>query len=81
MSALHAAFNSPDQPLAYVVFGGTNRTSGIVGYNRFSDLEKLQSLGQPRYKTAERLMRSEEELGRVDFLVREDFSDSQLESL
>ena len=74
MSALHAAFNSPDQPLAYVVFGGTNRTSGIVGYNRFSDLEKLQSLGQPRYKTAERLMRSEEELGRVDFLVREDFS-------
>ena len=81
MSALHAAFNSPDQPLAYVVFGGTNRTSGIVGYNRFSDLEKLQSLGQPRYKTAERLMRSEEELGRVDFLVREDFLDSQLESL
>ena len=74
MSALHAAFNSPDQPLAYTVFGGTNRTSGIVGYNRFSNLQKLESLAQPRNKTAEQLQRSEEEFRKIDFLVGEDFS-------
>ena len=35
LTALHAAANSPEQPLAYSVFGGTSRTSGIIGYNRF----------------------------------------------
>ena len=30
MSALHAAFNSPDQPLAYAVFGGESRTAALL---------------------------------------------------
>ena len=48
LTALHAAYNSPDQPLAYAVFGGESRTSGIIGYNRFDDLSRLSDLAQPR---------------------------------
>lgn len=47
LSALHAAFNSPQEPLAYSVFGGLSRTAGIVGYNRFDDLSVMRRLSQP----------------------------------
>ena len=48
LSALHAAANSPDQPLAYSVYGGnTTRTAGLVSYNRFDDIRRLRELSQP----------------------------------
>ncbi len=47
MSALFAAAQAPDQPLAYSVFGGLSRTAGIIGYNRFDDLSVLRGLTQP----------------------------------
>ena len=47
LSALHAAFNSPQEPLAYSVFGGLSRTAGIVGYNRFDDLSVMRRLSEP----------------------------------
>ena len=48
LSALHAAYQSPDEPLAYAVFGGESRTAGIIGYNRFDDVSRLRTLSQPR---------------------------------
>ena len=47
LSALFAAAESPEQPLAYSVFGGVSRTAGIIGYNRFDDLNVLRRLTQP----------------------------------
>ena len=47
MSALFAAAQAPEQPLAYSVFGGLSRTAGIIGYNRFDDLSVLRGLTQP----------------------------------
>ena len=48
LSALHAAANSPDQPLAYSVYGGnTTRTAGLLSYNRFNDISMLRSLAMP----------------------------------
>lgn len=48
VTALHAAVNSPDQPLAYSVYGGgTSRTAGIITYNRFDDVSRLRELSQP----------------------------------
>jgi hypothetical protein len=48
LSALHAAANSPDQPLAYSVYGGnTARTAGLLSYNRFSDISVLRELATP----------------------------------
>ena len=47
LSALFAAAESPEQPLAYSVFGGVSRTAGIIGYNRFDDLNVLRRLAQP----------------------------------
>ena len=47
LSALFAAAQAPEQPLAYSVFGGLSRTAGIIGYNRFDDLSVLRGLTQP----------------------------------
>ena len=47
LSALFAAAESPEQPLAYSVFGGVSRTAGIIGYNRFDDLNVLRRLTEP----------------------------------
>lgn len=85
LTALHAAYNSPDQPLAYAVFGGESRTSGIIGYNRFDDLRRLSELAQPRMKEWQMhndegehtethfvLQRPQMEYDRVDRLVSEE---------
>lgn len=47
LSALFAAAQSPDQPLAYTVFEGFSRTAGLIGYNRFDDLSNMGTLVQP----------------------------------
>ena len=47
LSALFAAAQSPDQPLAYTVFQGFSRTAGLIGYNRFDDLSNMGVLVQP----------------------------------
>ena len=47
LSALFAAAQSPNQPLAYSVFGGTSRTAGLVGYNQFSNLAAARTLVRP----------------------------------
>ena len=47
LPALFAAAESPDEPLAYSVFGGVSRTAGIIGYNRFDDLNVLRRLVEP----------------------------------
>ena len=73
MSALHAAFNSPDQPLAYAVFGGESRTAGIIGYNRFDDVRRLKNLAQPRVRPWDSLpKRTQAEFDRVDDLVSDE---------
>jgi len=48
LSALFAAAQSPDQPLAYSVFGGTSRTANLVSLNRFgNDLSVMNELARP----------------------------------
>ena len=47
LSALFAAAQSPDQPLAYSVFDGFSRTAGLIGYNRFDDLSNIGALIRP----------------------------------
>ena len=47
LSALFAAAQSPDQPLAYSVFDGFSRTAGLIGYNRFDDLSNMGALIRP----------------------------------
>ena len=47
LSALFAASQSPNQPLAYSVFDGFSRTAGLIGYNQFSDLSAARTLVQP----------------------------------
>jgi hypothetical protein len=75
LSALHAAYNSPDQPLAYAVFGGESRTAGIIGYNRFDDVSRLRSLSQPRTQSwSNTSKRSMEEYDRVDSLVSDELT-------
>ena len=75
LSALHAAYNSPDQPLAYAVFGGESRTAGIIGYNRFDDVSRLRNLSQPRTQSwSNTPKRSMEEYDRVDSLVSDELT-------
>ena len=82
LTALHAAYQSPNEPLAYAVFGGESRTSGIIGYNRFDDLNRLSQLAQPRMRQEHRYddegnltdvvyqtVRSKAEYGRIDRLM------------
>jgi len=47
LSALFAAAQSPEQPLAYSVFDGFSRTAGLIGYNRFDDLSNMGALIRP----------------------------------
>ena len=47
LSALFAASQSPDQPLAYSVYGGLSRTGGLISLNRFDDLADMALLVQP----------------------------------
>ena len=47
LSALFAAAQSPEQPLAYSVFDGFSRTAGLIGYNRFDDLSNMGALVRP----------------------------------
>ena len=47
LSALFAASQSPDQPLAYSVYGGLSRTGGLISLNRFDDLADMALLAQP----------------------------------
>lgn len=47
LSALFAAAQSPDQPLAYSVYGGTSRTAGLTSLNRFDNLSDMTVLAQP----------------------------------
>jgi hypothetical protein len=47
LSALFAAAQSPEQPLAYSVFDGFSRTAGLIGYNRFDDLSNMRALIRP----------------------------------
>ena len=47
LSALFSAAQSPEQPLAYSIFGGFSRTSGLIRYNRFDDMRRLGALVEP----------------------------------
>ena len=63
LTALHAATNSPGQPLAYSVFGGgTSRTSGLIAYNSFDGVDRLRELIQPERVNFENFARPQEEL-------------------
>ena len=77
LSALHAAANSPDQPLAYSVYGGNiTRTAGLVSYNRFDRIDRLRELSQPLRSAwnPERFMRPEIELLEAQRLTNESVS-------
>ena len=77
LSALHAAANSPDQPLAYSVYGGnTTRTAGLLSYNRFDDISRLRELSQPLRNpwSPESFARPEREILEAQRLTRESAS-------
>lgn len=73
LAALHAAYYAPNQPLAYSVFGSFSRTSGIISYNRFSNLQVLRSLAQPSIDPwSGNLRREQAELDRASTLVSDE---------
>lgn len=73
LSALFAAAESPDQPLAYSVFGGVSRTAGIIGYNRFDDLNVLRRLVEPNIDSwSGETKRWESDLARSQQLLESD---------
>ena len=73
LAALHAAYYASDQPLAYSVYGRFSRTSGIISYNRFSNLQVLRSLAQPTIDPWSGTLRREQmELDRASTLVSDE---------
>ena len=75
LSALHAAFNSPSQPLAYCVHGGHSRTANIIDFNRFEGLDSLRALTKPRTNLSRGgLLRPEAELAVVEDVVASEVS-------
>ena len=75
LSALFAAAQSPDQPLAYSVYGGISRTAGLVNLNRFDDLSDMLVLARPDLdpRTAQTL-RTDRDLARSRAIVQSDIS-------
>ena len=74
LTALHAAASSPEQPLAYSVYGGgTSRTTGIISYNRFDDVSRLRELTKPTEMPWEpgRQLRPDLEIAEAQRLTRE----------
>ena len=75
LSALFAAAQSPHQPLAYSVFGGTSRTAGLIGYNQFSNLSSARTLVQPYLEPwSGNPRRSTDDLARAHSMVQADIS-------
>ncbi|MDA7595966.1 DUF1501 domain-containing protein [Luminiphilus sp.] len=75
LSALFAAAQSPNQPLAYSVFGGTSRTAGLVGYNQFSNLSAARTLVQPYLQSwSGHPWRSTADIARAHSMVQTDIS-------
>ena len=73
LAALHAAYYASDQPLAYSVYGRFSRTSGIISYNRFSNLQVLRSLAQPTIEPwSGELRREQMELDRASTVVSDE---------
>jgi hypothetical protein len=72
LSALFAAAQSPEQPLAYSVFDGFSRTAGLIGYNRFDDLSNMGALIRPNVDPwSGGLKRAEEDVVRSQQLVQD----------
>ena len=72
LSALFAAAQSPNQPLAYSVFDGFSRTAGLIGYNRFDDLSNMGALVQPNIDPwSGDSKRSDADMTRSDALVQD----------
>ena len=72
LSALFAAAQSPEQPLAYSVFNGFSRTAGLIGYNRFDNLSNIGALVQPHIDPwSGETKRAEGDLLRSQRLVQE----------
>jgi len=76
LSALFAAAQSPDQPLAYSVFGGTSRTAGLVSLNRFgNDLSVMNELARPHSsRYSGELLRPLSDLERSQAVVQSDLN-------
>ncbi len=71
LSALFAAAQSPEQPLAYSVFEGFSRTAGLIGYNRFDDLSNIGTLVKPYVDHwSGTLKRPESDLARSNAMVQ-----------
>ena len=47
ITALHAAKNSPEQPLAYTTLGGFSQTGGLIRFTRINDINNVRSLLAP----------------------------------
>jgi len=76
LSALFAAAQSPDQPLAYSVFGGTSRTANLVSLNRFgNDLSVMNELARPHSsRYSGELLRPLSDLERSQAVVQSDLN-------
>ena len=76
LSALFAAAQAPDQPLAYSVFGGTSRTANLVSLNRFgNDLSVMNELARPHSsRYSGELLRPLSDLERSQAVVQSDLN-------
>ena len=75
LSALFAAAQSPDQPLAYSVYGGMSRTAGLVNLNRFDDLSDMLVLARPdRDPRTAQPLRTASDLERSRAIVQSDIN-------
>ena len=73
LSALFAASQSPDQPLAYSVYGGLSRTQGLIRLNRFDDLADMAVLAQPSVDpSTKKPLRNLNDVARSHALVQAD---------
>lgn len=66
LTAMHAAQQAPDLPLAYINFGGFADAARLIRYNRLDDVYALYDILQPNINTwNNQPLRIESELNRV----------------
>ena len=77
LTALHAAKNSPELPMAYTTMGGYSQTAGLIRFTRINNLSNIRSLLAPNLNPWDGMpARTEVETQAVD-----GFTDSSLNRL
>ena len=50
ITALHAAYNAPKQPLSYINFGGFGQTGDVIRFSRLNDVRALRDILEPEWQ-------------------------------